>query len=93
VATKYDIQTITETHNRLADPDLSESEMQTELEKPQFLPDIGQMIAVGDSLDYLAESDRYGRFQGMTDKGRYQISTGRWKYARLLDAEEIAACY
>ena len=93
MAAKYDIQTITETHNRLADPDLSESEMQAELEKPQFLPDIGQMIAVGDSLDYLAESDRYGRFQGMTKKGGYQISTGRWKYARLLDAEEIAACY
>ena len=33
MATKYDIQTITETHNRLADPDLSESEMQKKLQR------------------------------------------------------------
>jgi len=92
MATKYDIQTVTDTHNRLAGSALTEAEMTVELERPDFLPDIDRMIAVSDDLEDLDASDRYGLFQGM-ESDRYQISSGRWKFARYLTPDELSKCF
>lgn len=91
MADKYDLTTVTDTHNRLSDPDLSESQMKTELEAPTWIPDVYQMIAVSDTVD-VNTSTRYGQFLKMEGK-KYLTTAGKLKYARRLTAEEIAACY
>ena len=93
MAKKYDLSNVTETHNRLSDPDLTESEMEAELEAPSWIPVLSQMIAIADSETSLADSERYGMFLRINDKGRYVIGTGNGKYARPLTPAEIANCF
>jgi hypothetical protein len=89
----YDLATIQATIKRVLDKDVTQARLKTELEKAVWIPEVDRMIAVSDTLDGLPASDRYGLFQKMTSDNRYQISTGRWKYARLLTAEELSKCY
>jgi len=91
MATKYDIQTVTTTHNRLAGSSLSLDEMKTELEAPPWLPMVGQMIVLSDSDD-IKNSKRYGIFIKMQGS-KYVTTAGTLKYARPMTADEIAACY
>ena len=93
MSNKYDLTTVTDTHNRLSDPDLTERQMETELETPSWIPELDRMIVLADSNDDLAESKRFGFFTGMSDKGLFQTDTGRAKYARTLTTAEIAQCY
>jgi len=89
----YDLKTIQATIERVLGKRVSLSKLKTELEKAVWTPEIDRMIAVSDAIGDLDASNRYGLFEGMTDDNRYIISTGRWKYARLLTTEEIAKCY
>ena len=70
------------------------AELRAELDKEPFLPEMGQMIAVANDPQALDTSDRYGFFEGIDgENGRYIISTGRFRFARVLTADEIARCY
>ena len=89
----YDLETIQATILRVLGKDVTQARLKTELEKAIWVPELDRMIAVSDTLDHLEGSDRYGLFQGMTDRNRYQISTGHWRYARVLTTDEIAKCY
>ena len=89
----YDLNTIQATILRVLGKQVSKAKLKTELEKAVWVPELDRMIAVADSLDHLPNSDRYGLFQGMTENNRYKISTGRWRYARLLTTDEIAKCF
>ena len=86
----YDLKTIQATIERVLGKRVSLSKLKTELEKAIWAPEVGRMIAVADEIGDLDASNRYGLFEGMTDDNRYRISTGRWRYARLLTTEEIA---
>jgi len=88
----YDLATIQATILRVLGKSVTKARLKTELEKAVWVPEIDRMIAVADELADLDASDRYGLFQKMAD-GKYQISTGRFRYARLLTPEEIAKCY
>jgi hypothetical protein len=87
---KYELPLVTSTHNRLSDPDLTEAEMEIELEKPAWEPAVYQMIAVSDAD--INNSKRYGQYLKM-EGNKYLTTAGKMKYARELTAEEIAACY
>ena len=89
----YDLDTIQATILRVLDKSVTKAQLKTELEKAIWVPELDRMIAVSDDLADLDASDRYGLFQGMSENNRYKISTGRWRYARLLTTEEIAKCY
>jgi hypothetical protein len=89
----YDLQTIQATILRVLGKKVTQARLKTELEKATWVPEVDRMIAVSDSLDDLPSSDRYGLFQGMTERNQYQISAGRYKYARLLTPDEILKCY
>ena len=89
----YDLATIQATILRVLGKDVTQERLKTELEKAVWVPDLDRMIAVSDELSNLDASDRYGLFEGMTGDNRYKISSGRWRYARLLTADEIAKCY
>ena len=89
----YDLATIQSAIKRVLDKDVTQARLKSELEKAVWVPEVDRMIVVSDTIEGLDGSDRYGLFQKMTSDNRYQISTGRWKYARLLTAEEIAKCY
>ena len=88
----YDLETIQKTILRVLGKNVTLAKLKTELEKPTWVPELDRMVAVSDSLDDLDASTRYGVFIGM-QKGLYGISSGRWRYARLLTPEEIAKCY
>ena len=53
MADKYELPQITDTYNRLVDPDLTERQMRAELETPIWVPEIDQMIAIADSAEDL----------------------------------------
>jgi len=93
MADKYDLTTVTDTHNRLSDPDLTEQQMRVELETVDWVPEDGRMIAISDSKNNLDGSKRFGFFLGFTEKGLYETDTGRAKYARPLTAEELTHCF
>ena len=90
---KYELPLITDTHNRLSDPDLTEQQMKAELETLSWVPAVDQMIVIGDNENSLAGSQRFGMFVEINDKGLYVTGTGRGKYARTLTPAEIANCY
>ena len=89
----YGIDKIHETLARAYDVNVPKPALKAELDRVMFAPELDRMVAVSDTLADLATSDRYGLFLGMTPKGLYKISSGRWKFARPLTAEEIAKCY
>ena len=90
----YLIPKIQETLARAYSLRVSKAELKAELDKDPFLPEMGQMIAVANDPQALASSDRYGFFEGIdAENGRYIISTGRFRFARVLTADEIARCY
>jgi hypothetical protein len=89
----YDLQTIQATILRVLGKKVTQARLKTELEKATWVPEVDRMIAVADSLGDLDASDRYGLFQGMTPRNEYQISAGRYRYARLLTPAELAKCY
>lgn len=89
----YDLKTIQATILRVLGKSVTQARLKSELEKAVWVPEVDRMIAVSDTIEGLDGSDRYGLFQQMTKDNRYQISTGRWKYARLLTADEISKCY
>ena len=89
----YDLKVIQATILRVLGKNVTQARLKSELEKAVWVPEVDRMIAVANSLSDLDASDRYGLFQKMTDDNRYQISTGRFKYARVLTAEEILLCY
>ena len=91
MATKYDIQTVTDTHNRLAGSSLSLDEMKAELEAAPWLPMVGQMIVLSDSDD-IKNAKRYGVFIKM-QSNKYVTTAGTLKHARPMTADEIASCY
>ena len=90
---RYSLKTITDTHNRLSDPDLTKPQMKAELEMPTWVPAVGQMIVIADRQDTLADSQRYGMFIEITDRGLYRTGSGRGGYARALTPAEIANCF
>lgn len=89
----YELKTIQATIERVLGKKVTLARLKTELERATWVPELDRMIAVADNLGDLDSSDRYGLFQEMTDRNEYQISSGRFKYARVLTAEEIAKCY
>ena len=90
----YLIPKIQETLARAYSLRVSREELRAELDKEPFVPNMGQMIAVANEPQQLDTSDRYGFFEGIDDaNGRYIISTGRFRLARPLTADEIARCY
>jgi len=89
----YDLGTIQATILRVLGKSVTQVKLKAELEKATWVPELDRMIAVSDSLDDLDASDRYGLFMGMTENNQYKISTGRWRYARVLTTDEIAKCY
>ena len=90
----YDIDTILATIERMLGKNINKARLIEELERGAvWVPELDRMIAVADNVADLAGSNRYGLFEGMSDAQEYQISTGRYKYARLLTAVEIAKCY
>jgi len=88
----YDLTTIQATILRVLGKDVTKARLKTELEKAIWEPEFDRMIAVADEIADLPASNRYGLFIQMVD-GRYQIASGRFRYARLLTPEEIAKCY
>lgn len=89
----YSLDTVHQTIERVLDKRIPKAKLQAELDRVIWEPELDRMIAVSDSLMDLNSSNRYGLFEGMTERGEYQISTGRWKYARALTTDEIAKCY
>ena len=89
----YNIDKIHETLTRAYGVQVAKPALRAELDRVIFVPELDRMIAVSDSLTDLDTTTRYGLFVGMTPKGLYKISSGRWKFARPLTAEEIAKCY
>ena len=88
----YDLDTIMASLEQLG-VRVSRRALQTELDRPMFEPELDRMIAVSDRLSELPRSTRYGLFTGMSEKNEYEISSGRYKYARALSVEEITKCY
>lgn len=88
----YDLSTIQATIKRVLGKSVTKAKLKAELEKAVWVPEVDRMIAVADTLEDLPNSDRYGLFVKMENR-KYQISTGRYVYARLLTPEEIAKCY
>jgi hypothetical protein len=88
----YDLNTIQITIERVLGMTVSKSRLQDELEKPLFTPDLDRMIAVADDITHLPTTVKYGVFTGMVD-GRYQIYSGRYRYARYLNPDELAKCF
>ena len=89
----YDLITIKTALDRHFGKDIPLAKLQAALDKPTWLPVLNRMIAVSDTLEDLPNSDRYGMFRKMSEMGEYQISSGRWKFARPLNAAELANCF
>ena len=88
----YDLNTIQSMIERVLGKRVAKAKLKTELERAVWVPEVDRMIAVSDNLEALPNTDRYGLFIGM-DENRYQISGGRWRYARYLTPEELAKCF
>jgi hypothetical protein len=89
----YDLETIQQTLFRVLGKNIPLPKLKAELEKEMWLPEVDRMIAVANVDNELAASNKYGLFIRMTKRGEYLISTGRFRYARLLTPEEIAKCF
>ena len=88
----YSIDIIQKTLARDFGLEVKKPALRAALDTPVWVPEVDRMIAVSDVMADLPNSDRYGLFIGM-DGAQYQISTGNFRYARLLTPEEIAKCY
>ena len=88
----YDLDTIQITIERVLGRTVTKAKLKTELEKPLFVADVDRLVACADDIDDLPTSTKYGLFLGMVD-GRYQIYSGRYKYARYLTPEELLKCF
>ena len=89
----YDLITIKTTIERVLGKDVSLSKLKTELERVTWTPEVNRMVAVADRKENLEASDRYGMFVEMTDTQEFKLTHGTWKFARPLNADELANCF
>lgn len=90
--TNYDIITIQTTFERLTGSEMTEAELEAELEYIAWVPDIDQMAVISNKSSSLATSTEFGRFISY-DNTKYITTAGQGKFARPLTAAEIASCY
>lgn len=88
----YDITTIQETFERLTDLDLTEAELEIELNHIAWIPANDQMMVISNKSNQLANSTEYGRFISFDNK-TYTTTAGKGKFARPLTAAELATCF
>lgn len=88
----YDITTIQETFERLTGTEMTEAELEAELNYIAWIPAIDQMIVISNKSSRLASSQEFGRFVSYNNQ-KYTSTAGQGKFARPLTTEEIASCF
>ena len=89
---QYKIEVIHPTFERLLGSKITIAELESELDKVDWIPAIDQMIVISSQERTLAGSREYGRFIEMRSQ-MYITTAGVGKYARALTADEIAQCF
>lgn len=88
----YDIATIQETFERLTGTEMTEEELEIELNYIAWVPATDQMMVISSKSTSLASSTEYGRFISY-DNTKYITTAGQGKFARPLTTEEIESCF